>query len=108
MRALKLLSQPQQNAIKDTFKVCEYIIIPVPHYTKTFCLQESCSLFIVAQLGFRAMRCAIHFQNQLAFPASKVGHIGANRKLTHKFESREPAISDDLPETPFGLGVILA
>ena len=47
-----MFRQSQQNAIKDTFKVREHIIIPASHYTKTFCLQESCSLFIVAQLGF--------------------------------------------------------
>ena len=108
MRALTVLRQPQQNTIKDAFKVRKHIIIPAPHYMKSFCLQESCSFFIVAQLGFRAMGSAIHFHNQLAFPASKVRHIGANGKLTHKFESRQPAISDGLPETPLGLSIVPA
>jgi hypothetical protein len=53
----------QQDAIKNTLKIREHIIVPAPHNTKTFCVKKSTTPFITAKFGVRAMGRAIHFHN---------------------------------------------
>src|SRR5947209_15681763 len=52
------------------------------------------------------MRCAVEFDDQLAFAATKIREIGADRFLTGEFMFAKRAVAQRLPEHRFGGGFI--
>jgi hypothetical protein len=66
-----------------------------------------CSRLRVARVfGFGRMRCAVEFDDQLAFAATKIREIGADRFLTGEFMLAERAVAQRLPEHRFGGGFV--
>ena len=53
------------------------------------------------------MLAAIEFDDQPRLSATEIRHVGADALLPHEFEPGETTLSETIPETALGLGLIV-
>jgi hypothetical protein len=73
------------------------IIVLYAEHSISESFQESCRTGVTLHFVICRMGCGIDLNNELGFPADKIGDIAANRHLPNKFETVELAIAQFSP-----------
>jgi hypothetical protein len=96
-------SSPQrlENALKHSFRLLQYFIIPEPQHAKTRARQIQRPLEIF-RYTLRVL-ATVKFDHETRAHAGEVHNVASQRHLAPESVATEVTIANEPPKTPFGI-----
>ena len=90
--------------VEDGFEVVPDLVIGETQDAVAKGLEIGIPIQIVRDLPLPLVNGAVELQNQSHIVAEEIGDIGADRRLSPKFQPEEPAVPQVIPEPVLGIG----
>ena len=98
--------QRREDRFHDTLGLFQHVSVPKSQDAIAVQANERITPFIIVRL-FNVL-AAVQLDDDRRFEADEIADIGAEWALPAKLEARKSAITQGVPEMPFGIGRVLA